>query len=79
MRAVLMAPLIFLVSTPALPQSAVMNKDAIACWRYGDFMALVAGEYRMNYWGSHQQKRDYIAEGRCFELRKGSASPSSGG
>lgn len=54
-----------------MAQGAVMNRDAIACWQYRDFMALVGGEYRMNYWGSHQQKRDYMAQGRCFALRRG--------
>jgi hypothetical protein len=52
-------------------QQAVMTKDSIACWDRQDFMALVRGEYRMNYWGSHQQKRDFMAQGRCFAVRKG--------
>lgn len=48
-----------------------MRKDAIACWQHREFKALVAGEARLGYWGSHQQKRDYMAEGRCFALRRG--------
>ncbi len=52
-------------------QQAVMSKDSIACWEYRDFLALARGEYRMNYWGSHQQKRDFMAQGRCFAVRKG--------
>ncbi len=71
MRALLITSLLLFSTTPALAQDAVMNKDAIACWRHSDFVALAAGEYRMNYWGSHQQKRDYMAQGRCFALRKG--------
>lgn len=71
MRVVCISLLTFLTAAPAFAQSAVMNKNAIACWHYRDFMALVAGEHRGNYWWSHQQKRDYIAQGRCFALRKG--------
>ncbi len=71
MRVVCTILLTLLASTTALAQDAVMNKDSIACWSHGDFMALVGGEYRMNYWGSHQQKRDYMAQGRCFALRRG--------
>lgn len=52
-------------------QQAVMTKDSIACWDRRDFLALAQGEYRMNYWGSHQQKRDFMAQGRCFAVRKG--------
>jgi len=71
MRVVCISLLTFLTAAPAFAQSAVMNKNAIACWHYRDFMALVAGEHRGNYWWSHQQKRDYMAQGRCFALRKG--------
>ena len=60
-----------LCATPAVAQNAVMTKDSIACWSRQDFAALALGEYRMNYWGSHQQKRDFMAQGRCFALRKG--------
>lgn len=71
MRALGTFLLALLAPTTALAQDAVMNKDSIACWSHSDFMALVGGEYRMNYWGSHQQKRDYMAQGRCFALRRG--------
>lgn len=71
MRTASISLLIVLISAPAFAQGAVMNKDAIACWQYGDFMALVAGEHRGIYWWSHQQKQDYMAQGRCFALRKG--------
>ena len=50
-----------------------MKKDSIACWAHQDFVALAQGETRMNYWGSHQQKRDYMAQGRCFAVRRGEA------
>lgn len=72
MRAVIISLGFLLWWTQALAQQqAVMNKDSIACWKHRDFLALVQGEYRMNYWGSHQQKRDFMAQGRCFAVRKG--------
>ena len=52
-------------------RSQRMMKDSIACWERQDFSALARGELRQNYWLSHQQKRDYMAEGRCFAVRKG--------
>lgn len=60
-----------IISWPAYSQQTIMRKDAIACWQHRDFMALVAGEAKLGYWGSHQQKRDYMAKGRCFALRRG--------
>ena len=71
MRSILFLLSLLLFCPDAMARQAVMNKDAIACWQNRDFQALAAGEYRMNYWGSHQQKMDYIAQGRCFALRQG--------
>lgn len=66
-----MAVAILLSATQAVAQHAVMEKDSIACWEHRDFAALALGEHKMNYWGSHQQKRDYMAQGRCFAVRRG--------
>lgn len=72
MRAVIVSLALMLWGTQAVAQQqAVMRKDSIACWKHRDFLALAQGEYRMNYWGSHQQKRDFMAQGRCFAVRKG--------
>lgn len=64
-------PAVILSAYPAMADRAVMKKDSIACWEHRDFVALAQGEYRMNYWGAHQQKRDYMAQGRCFAVRRG--------
>ncbi len=63
--------LVLFCSQAVAQQQGVMNKDSIACWEHRDFIALARGEYKMNYWGSHQQKRDFMSQGRCFALRKG--------
>lgn len=68
---VLISLAVLLWATQAVAERAVMRKDSIACWQHRDFVALAQGEYRMNYWGSHQQKRDYMAQGRCFAVRQG--------
>lgn len=70
-RLILFSALILLPVTQAAAEKAVMKKDSIACWQHRDFVALALGEYRMNYWGSHQQKRDYMAQRRCFAVRRG--------
>lgn len=70
-RSLLFSALLILPAAQTVAEQAVMRKDSIACWEHRDFVALALGEYRMNYWGSHQQKRDFMAQGRCFAVRTG--------